>query len=522
MDRDAPTDFPRCRRIFAMLDRSDDGRARSRNQSGHRIMFARPLQARLRTITAGLIVFTACTAAAAPEPVKETTLTANSRASLHLTIYNDNLALVQDRRTFAMTKGMQRIGLAGVSRLMMPETALLDTSALKGVRVLEQDFAFDLLTPAKILEYALGRKVLVVRTHPTTGAETTEEGVLLGTTGGVVVRLGNRIETNPPGRLVFTELPPGLRRKPTLLATMTAERPAKGALDLRYLTGGLSWNADYTADYAEDAGKLTLQSWATVTNRTGTDFEDTSLRFVAGQVNRHTRPPTPERMQRLAKASMDVGAPGGGGMTAQAAGDYYLYELPATATIADRQTKQLALLKATTVPVMREYRLRGGAYHYRRFAPTQSLNAETTLIFRNDEKDGLGLPLPAGTVRVYGEAGKGGAIFLGEDRIPHTAKGRKVELGLGRAFDISAKRRQLSFRKQGLAKNTSEAEYEIKIKNAKAKPVTVKLFENMTGDWEVLSESHPHEKKRAFEAVWAITVPANGETVLTYKVRVIR
>lgn len=224
----------------------------------------------------------------------------------------------------------------------------------------------------------------------------------------------------------------------------------------------------------------------------------------------------------MAKMAMDTAAPAGGGMAAQAVGDYYLYQLPGKATLANQQTKQLALLKAEKVPVANEYRLRGGGFHYRRYGTIQRLNAEIILRFQNKKSDGLGLPLPAGIVRVYGKHTDDSAIFLGEDHMRHTAKDRKVELSLGRAFDISAKRKQTSFRKQGLAKNTFEAAYEIEVKNAKAKPAAVKIIEHMPGDWTILSQSHPHQKKTSQQAVWTLNLPAGGKAVLTYKVRVSR
>lgn len=451
----------------------------------------------------------------------ETTISAKDRTSLNLTIYNGNLALIQDRRRLKLGSGISRIGFAGVSRTMMPSTAFLAVNPAKSVRILEQDFAFDLLTPGKIREHAVGQKVHIVRTHPTTGKDITVEGVLLSTQGGIVVKIGDRIETNPPGRLVFTTLPDGLRREPTLLATLTAKRSIKGSLDLRYLTGGLTWQADYIADYVEKEGKLSLQAWATVTNRTGVDFNDATLRFVAGSVNRRTPRPTPHRMRAMAKASMDMAeaAPAGGGMVAQSVGDYYLYQLPRKASLANQQTKQLALLKSTTVPVVREYRIKGGGFHYRRYGNTQPLNAEIVLRFQNKKADGLGLPLPSGIVRVYGKRPDKSAVFLGEDRLRHTAKNQKVALSLGRAFDISAKRKQTAFRKQGLAKRTFEAGYEIVVKNAKDKPVTVKIIENVPGEWTILSESHEHEKKNSRQAVWNLNVPAGEKTVLTYEVR---
>lgn len=190
---------------------------------------------------------------------EETTIGPKARQTINVTIYNGNLALIQDRCRLSLTTGRNRVGFAGVSRAMMPATAFLAIKPAGRVRLLEQDFAFDLLTPQKIREHAVGRKVQIVTTHPTTGAETAKEGIVLSTQGGLVVKSGDRIETNPPGRLVFNELPPGLRRDPTLLASLEAKEAAKGTLDLRYLTGALTWQADYIADYSEVDGMLSLQ-----------------------------------------------------------------------------------------------------------------------------------------------------------------------------------------------------------------------------------------------------------------------
>jgi hypothetical protein len=334
----------------------------------------------------------------------------------------------------------------------------------------------------------------------------------------VVLRFADRIETGVPGRLAFDSVPENLRDRPTLSVLLEAGG-GKQAVELSYLTGGLAWKADYVANLATDGKSLDLNGWVTLTNRSGAAFDNTTLQLVAGTVNR-------VRVQDSRVYAMAAPAPGrakAAEATQEALLDYHLYSFERPTSIADNQTKQLALLSAGAVPVRREYLLTGNEYYYRdrqaqQFGQIgQKLKPAIFLEFEN--KGGqLGKPLPAGIVRVYARDSKGAAQFVGEDRIEHTAKNEKLKLRLGEAFDITAERKQTNYKR--IADNLSESSWRIEIRNAKDEAVTVKVQEPMPGDWEMVQESQKHTKESARVASWNVAVPAGGTTVLEYGVRV--
>ncbi|MEW6132926.1 MAG: DUF4139 domain-containing protein [Pseudomonadota bacterium] len=475
---------------------------------------------RTHLLTAMLAAGALSTATAAP-PGEKLSTRADQR-EIAVTIYNDNLALVKDGRRVGLERGDNRLAWREVSAQMRPETALLrNVSSPAGLRLIEQNFDFDLLTPQKLLEKYAGREVAVISLNPASGVEKRETATVLATNGGVVLGFADRIETGVPGRLAFSGVPENLRDKPTLVITLASPRGGEQDLELSYLTGGLSWKADYVAELNEKDDRLDINGWVTLTNRSGTAYPNARLQLVAGDVNRVREEfvrglPQPS----VAKAAMAEAAE----MRQEGLFEYHLYTLERPATIADNQTKQVALMSAASVPVKKELRFAGQNYYYSgQYGELgRKLKASVFVEFAN-KGEGLGIPLPRGVVRVYKKDSKGNAQFIGEDRIDHTPRNETVRLKLGEAFDVTADRRQTDFRKLGGTSRYNyvfESAYQITIRNAKSEAVTVKVVEPMPGDWQVQSESHPHVKAAADTAVWDVTVPAEGKAVLTYRVLV--
>lgn len=465
---------------------------------------------------AWLAVLIAATGPVAAEQPEQTVSQA-TRTRLDLTIYNGNLALVQDQRRVKLKKGVNHLALSGVSPSMQPATAAVTARAKQPVTLVEQTFAFDLLTPEALLKHSVGRKVRIIKTHPTTGAESQVTATVLSTRNGVVLKVGDKIETGIPGRLAFNSLPETLRERPTLLASLLSKAATTARVDIRYLTSGITWQADYIAELNAEETAVALQGVATITNNSGISYKDATLRLVAGQVNRRQIPAQQNVRALAAKSAASVA----GRAAPQQISDLHFYPVDRQTSIGDRETKQITLFRAPDVPVTKEYRILGdGTFYTRRFGNALVVNAETILRFKNAKSGGLGLPMPAGTLRVYSSARKATTIFLGEDGLAHTANGEEIELKLGRAFDITATRRQKDFRKQGLPKNTYEAVQEIEVRNATDNPVTVVLEERIPGDWTIVSSSAEHEKPASDRAEWRIAVPAQGKTTLSYKARV--
>ena len=452
--------------------------------------------------------------AQAAEPVRDVTSTSVDREAVAVTVYNDDLALVKERRRVELPAGLTRLSLREVAAQMRPETALLRAVSGQPLSLIEQNFDFDLLTPQKLLEKYVGREVTVIRPHPTSDAERREKATVLAAGQGTVLRFADRIETGVPGRLAFDSVPANLRDRPTLSVLFEAVG-GKQSVELSYLTGGLAWKADYVANLSTDGKSLDLNGWVTLTNRSGAGFDNSTLQLVAGTVNR-------VRAQDSRVYAMAAPAPARAKAmeaTQEALLDYHLYSFERPTSIADNQTKQLALLSASAVPVRREYLLAGNEYYYRGRYGQIGQEIKPAVFIEFENKGGqLGKPLPAGIIRVYARDSKGAAQFVGEDHIRHTAKNEKLKLRLGEAFDITAERKQTNFKR--IADNNFEVSFRIELRNAKDEAVTVKVQEPLPGEWEIVQETHKHTKESVSVLAWNIGVPAGGSTVLEYTARV--
>ncbi|KPK69761.1 MAG: hypothetical protein AMJ84_08925 [Acidithiobacillales bacterium SM23_46] len=448
--------------------------------------------------------------------------TAADQEAVAVTIYNQDLALVKELRRVTLGEGQQRLALREVSARMRPETAQLrSVTDARALTLIEQNFDFDLLTPAKLLEKYVGRKVRVVRTNSKTGIETIEEAEVLAAAQGVVLKIGDRIETGIPGRIVYDKVPDNLRDRPTLVMSLENRHAGAQQMELSYLTGGLSWQADYVAELDGDDKALDLNGWVTLTNQSGASYRNAKLQLVAGDVNRIR-----DELRYAAKhgRAMAAEAPASA-MAQESLFEYHLYTLGRPTTIAENQTKQVALLAASRVPVSKELLLSGSDYYYRSSVGNfgQKMKLDVYVEFKNDPAANLGMPLPKGIVRVYKKDRAGNAQFIGEDRIDHTPKHEKVRLKLGQAFDVTADKKQTDFRRRDTGDKRLyeyESAYEIVLKNAKSEPVTVTVQEPVPADWRMLEETHKHEKAAAGTARWRITVPAEGSSTLRYRVRV--
>ncbi len=451
---------------------------------------------------------------------QESRLGAEERTALAVTIYGGGLALVRDQRAAVLKQGGNRLAFEGVSRQMIPSSAVLGSGA--GVRVAEIDYDFDLLTPEALLRRSVGREVEVVRTHPTTGEDTVETATLLGAEGGVVLRYRDRVEIGMPGRLVFKHLPEDLRPLPSLVAGVNSDAAGRRELELSYLTTGLSWQADYVVALDETTGRLDIAGRATLTNVSGTDYREASVGLIAGQVNRVSQP-APRPQYRTMEMAAAMSADAASMPAREAVGDLHLYRLERPVTIDDRQTKQVALLAAEGVPFVREYISEAGVQVFgRQPGEPRPTHPQVVLRFDNAEADGPGIPLPAGVARVYTRDSTGAKRLLGEDQLDNTPVGESVELTPGEAFDVTVKRRQTDFVRAGLPDGVFESAYRLEVNNAKAEEVTVKLVEIIPGDWKILEESAAHETETAERLVWRLAIPAKGTAELTYRVRVHR
>ena len=476
--------------------------------------------------TAGFPVFLACAAlllAAVPAQAEqdEVASTARDQKGLSLTIYNNDLALIKDRREITLPAGKSTLAFREVSGRIRPESALL----CGGLDILEQNFEYDLLTPESLLSKYVGREVSMIQRHPTTGEELPPRQALVLSAGpnGVVLKVGDRIETGISGRLVYPDVPPNLRDRPTLTMSVLSEQPGAREVELSYLSNGLTWQADYVAELGSDESQLNLKGWVSLTNESGASYTNAQLQLVAGKV--HVVEDMRQRTMEMALETRAMTAAPKQAMTEEAMFEYHLYTLERPTTILENQKKQVALLQADEVKSKKEFILRGSDYYYRGQADNlgERLDVGVELEVKNEKEHGLGMPIPAGVVRVYKKDSKGFLQFVGEDRIEHTPDKEIMRLRLGTAFDVTAEKKQTNFRKisgMGPYNYNYESSYQVTIKNAKDEAVQVKVLEPIPGDWKIVSESAAHTKESAHSASWLIDVPAKGSNTLTYTAEV--
>ncbi len=431
---------------------------------------------------------------------------------LSVTIYNANLALVQDVRQLDLTKGRQRQEFKGVSSMIRPETVSLTAD---GISVVEQNFDYDLLTPSKLMEKAVGQQVKIVRTNPGNGQEVTETATVLAANEGVVLRIGDRIEVlrddGVPTRVIFDKVPENLRALPTLSVTVDSDHAAPRPATLTYLTGGLAWKADYVALFDEKAGKLDFQGWITLTNESGVSYANASTQLVAGDVSMGAARPSylPNRVipgVRQAGSERHTG-PG------EALGDNYIYTLPERTTIAQNQTKQVGFIDANGVAAHKVYQWASPWFE----SNDNPTSAQVVVDFKNSSAGGLGAGLPAGTIRVYQRDTAGEPKFVGESPIGHTPQGSELAVKIGDAFDVTVQPTLVSA--EPISKRRYRYAMSYLLRNARDTPVTVELRQG--GLWidnQVVKESLPSRKVDAFTRGWSVPVPANGQTTLTMQV----
>ena len=455
---------------------------------------------------------------------QEIPTTLKDQQALAVTIYNSNLALIKDQREVGLPKGLCQLAFQEVSAKIRPETAILrNLTSPKDFWIAEQNFDFDLLTPEKLLEKYVGEKVEVIRTVPKTDGEgeveIREEATVLATNSGVVLQFADRIETSAPGRIVYPRVPGNLRARPTLVMSINSGAASAQKLELSYLTGGLTWKADYVASLSADEKTLDLSGWVTLTNQSGASYPNATLQLVAGDVN-IAEEEDPRIM--ACRPVADYSAPS---MSEESLFEYHLYTFDRPTTLKENQTKQVALLSASNVPIAKEYELgERGTYHYSNNDPSgEKVKVSVFVTFLNKESASLGKPLPKGVIRVYKNDSAGRVQFIGEDSIDHTPKNEEVRLKLGEAFDVTATWKQTDFKKisgWGKYKYVYESAFEIEIKNAKSENVSVSVFEDIPGDWEILETSHAFTKESAWSAEFVVDVPADGSATLKYRAKV--
>ena len=441
-------------------------------------------------------------------------ITREDQKDVMVTIYNGNLGLVKDTRDVRLDAGTLEVQFADVAALIDPTSvhlkSLTDPSAL---RILEQNYEYDLLTSAKLLEKYVGKKV---RLYQSNGSY--QEATLLST-NGPIYEINGQIHMGHSGQVVLPALPENLVAKPTLVWLLRNAKAAAQRVEASYLTGGINWKADYVMVINAADTRSDLTGWVTIDNKSGSTYSDAALKLVAGDIHRAPDRGREGRLMEMAAKAVSADQ-ANRDFKSEGFFEYHLYTLDGRTTIKDNQTKQLALMSASEVPVDKHYIYYGAADYYRTQygVPVSTQKVGVYLELKNSKENRLGLPIPKGRVRVYKADTSGSQQLIGEDWIDHTPKDEKIKIKMGDAFDVVGERTQKDWKR--IASNLYEVEWEISLRNHKKEAVTVEVVEPMPGDWEVLRASHPYEKIQAFTAQWKIPVAKDGETKLTYRIRV--
>ena len=447
--------------------------------------------------------------------------TLNDQTDLAVTVYNSNIALVRDARQLTLPNGAFRLKFMDIAATVNPATVhFRSLTEPEKLGVIEQNYEYDLLEPAKLLHKYVGKEITLVRSYQENGTTKHEEikATLLADNNGPVWKIGNDIVTGMYTESYrFPEVPANLFDRPTLLMSLDNSGARRHQIEASYLATNLSWNADYVLTVAREDKNADLDGWVTLANNSGTAFHNARLQLVAGDLNR--LPVNGRRAMEMVAKSIAAPAPANQ-FQQENFSEYHLYTLGRRTSVEDKETKQISLLQGSGVPVEKVFVVNGQNFYYHNQSNPGSPQKDPVMVFykfKNEEKAGLGMPLPAGNVRVYQKDSKGGVLFIGEDHIDHTPKDEMVTVHIGNAFDVVAERKQTDYKR--IDNHVWEMEFEITLRNHKDAPITVEVNEPIGGDWEMLSSTYKYTKTAAWAAQFRVPVEKNGTSVLKYRIR---
>ncbi|MGB9642583.1 MAG: DUF4139 domain-containing protein [Candidatus Ratteibacteria bacterium] len=437
------------------------------------------------------------------------------KKQVSLTVYNQNFALVRDVRTVQLKEGLNTVKCSDIAALIEPTSVSFKSlTAPDRCVILEQNFEYDLMNADKLLKKYIDKniKVMTKDNNIYSGLLSSYDEkyicIVQQENGPVYMLTRENIRD-----IEFPMLPEGLITKPTLVWTLSSAKTTQDTVELGYITGGLNWQADYVATVSKDDKFISLNGWVTIDNRSGADYENAELKLIAGDVRKIAEQPIPRTLMMEAKASV-----AGAQFEEKEFFEYHLYTLGRKTTLKNNQTKQISLFSAPKISIEKTYTYEGALYRWYYYENWQKQQCNKKVAvkieLKNTEKNGLGIPLPKGKIRVYKTDTDGSMQFIGEDMIDHTPKDEKLILSLGNAFDIVGERKITDHKK--IAANIFRDTYEIRLRNHKKESVSAKIVERQFGDWSIIQASHPYEKKDSETVEFNVIIPADGEVVVTY------
>lgn len=438
----------------------------------------------------------------------------DSQTDIEVTIYNNNIGLIKDKREIKLAKGLQELRFIDVAAQIIPSSVSIKSlSHPKGFSLLEQNYEYDLISPQRLLTKFVGKEVMLHTKNPYTDKEEIVRAKIISYNEGTpVFQIGKEITFAHPGRIIFPDIPEDLISKPTLIWLI--DNPMEGVqrIEARYLTRGINWKTNYILVLNDKDDRADLSGWVSIDNRSGATFRNARLKLVAGDVNLVEEV---IQMKQILRAPMAEATPQ---FAEQELFEYHIYTLERPINIKDNQTKQISLLFANNISTKKEYVLKGSQYYYKSKYGEIVTNQKVAVFveFLNNKENNLGIPLPKGIMRVYKYDHDNSLQFIGENTIDHTPKNEKIRIRLGDAFDVVASKKQTDWLK--ITDKVYEAAFEIKIKNRKEEDIIVKVIEPLPGDWRILQSSHDFKKIDANTISTEIPIGKGKEVKLTYRV----
>ncbi len=462
-----------------------------------------------------LVIMFFSSAAIADKKVSKSTI--DDQVAVEVTVYNNNLGLIKDTRNVELPLGEGELRFMDVASHIMPVTVHAKSlNYPDDFSILEQNYEYDLMNANKLLDKYVGKKIKLIVWNEFQDRKEVVEATLLSNNNGQIYKINDEIFLGHPGIKVLPELPENLIAKPTLTWAYDNKSKAGHNLEVSYLTNNISWKADYVVVLNKDDTSADISGWVTLDNKSGATYKNARLKLIAGDVHRVKERFEDRRWPIEAQMAMGK-APQ---FEEKAFFEYHIYDLQRRTTIKDKQTKQISLLEATGAEVQKELLVYGIKSYfirpYRGQTPKQKVNVYVK--FKNTKDNNLGMPLPAGIMRLYKRDDEESLQFIGEDRIDHTPKDEEVRLKIGEAFDVVAERIQTDYKQ--ITTRLHESEWEITLRNHKEEEVTVGIVEPLYGNWMVISNSHPYKKEDAFTIRFDIDVPKDKEVKVKYRIRV--
>lgn len=470
-----------------------------------------------RQVILGLLLLFLSPLAAFAEEV--TSSTAEDQVGVEVTVYNNNLGLIKDARKVSLPKGLGELRFMDVAASIMPVTVhVKSTNRPDQFNVLEQNYEYDLMSPQKLLDKYVGKKIKLIDWNKFQDRKEIVEATVLSNNGGPIYKINDEIFIGHPGTQVLPKLPENLIAKPTLTWMYENGSPDAHELEVSYLTQNLTWKADYVVVLDKTDSAADVSGWVTLDNNSGAAYHDARLKLVAGDVNRVSEQDA-VRTRQLAGA-MPAAKAAPPQFQEKSFFEYHIYDLQRKTTLKDKQTKQVSLLEAHGAAIKKELLVFGVRSYfsrqYREHNPKQPV--AVYIKFKNSKENHLGMPLPAGVMRLYKQDDDGSSQFIGEDRIQHTPKDEELKLKIGQAFDVTAERLQTDYKQ--ITTQLHESEWELKLRNHKDHEVTVGIVEPLYGSWEVMSKTHPYTKLDAHTIRFDVKVPKDQEVKVKYRIRV--